>query len=105
MKRMLTILTYVLVAYAMLLIFLFIDPEIRKAPRKLFSAVGDAGFLIANLFLLLVAVSVIDVCVNFTNFTGILTIDILNWLKSVSTFRLLVCRLHLAGSSILCSHC
>ena len=72
----------------MLLIFLFIDPEIRKAPRKLFSAVGDAGFLIANLFLLLVAVSVIDVCVNFTNFTGILTIDILNWLKSVSTFRL-----------------
>jgi TRAP transporter 4TM/12TM fusion protein len=75
-------------AVLVLLIFLFIDPEIRKAPRKLFSAVGDAGFLIANLFLLLVAVSVIDVCVNFTNFTGILTIDILNWLKSVSTFHL-----------------
>ena len=64
----------------------FIDPEIRKAPRKIFIALADAGIIIAQLFLLLVAVSVIDVCVNFTNFTGILTIDILNWLKSVSIF-------------------
>ncbi|MGB0630650.1 MAG: TRAP transporter permease [Alphaproteobacteria bacterium] len=69
-----------------LLVLLFIDPEIRKAPRKIFTALADAGGIIAHLFLLLVAVSVIDVCVNFTNFTGILTIDILNWVKSISTF-------------------
>lgn len=69
-----------------LLALLFIDPEIRKAPRKIFSALAEAGGIIAHLFLLLVAVSVIDVCINFTNFTGILTIDILNWVKTLSTF-------------------
>jgi TRAP-type uncharacterized transport system fused permease subunit len=69
-----------------LIVLLFIDPEIRKAPRKIFTALADAGGIIAHLFLLLVAVSVIDVCINFTNFTGILTIDILNWVKTLSTF-------------------
>lgn len=73
-------------AVLILLVLLFIDPEIRKAPRRIFTALADAGGIIAHLFLLLVAVSVIDVCVNFTNFTGILTIDILNWVKSISTF-------------------
>tara|TARA_Y100001954_G_scaffold164181_1_gene174140 strand:- start:2042 stop:4414 length:2373 start_codon:yes stop_codon:yes gene_type:complete len=75
-------------AVILLVILLFIDPEIRKAPRKVLTALADAGGIIAQLFLLLVAVSVIDVCVNFTNFTGILTIDILNWVKSISTFSL-----------------
>ena len=75
-------------AVIILLILLFIDPEIRKAPRKVLTALADAGGLIAQLFLLLVAVSVIDICVNFTNFTGILTIDILNWVKSISTFSM-----------------
>lgn len=75
-------------AVLILLVLLFIDPEIRKAPRKIFTALADAGGIIAHLFLLLVAVSVIDVCVNFTNFTGILTIDILNWVKSISTFSM-----------------
>jgi TRAP-type uncharacterized transport system fused permease subunit len=64
------------------------DPTIRQSPRKVLSALADAGIIIGELFLLLVAVSIIDVCINFTNFTGILTIDILNWLKSVSTFSL-----------------
>lgn len=69
-----------------LLALLFLDPEIRKAPRKIFTALAEAGGLIAQLFLLLVAVSVIDICINFTNFTGILTIDILNWVKTIATF-------------------
>lgn len=84
-------------AVIILLLFLFIDPEIRKSPAKIFLALGDAGYLIANLFLLLVAVSVIDVCVNFTNITGILTIDILNWLKTVSTFSFLGFEIALTG--------
>ena len=84
-------------AVIVLLLFLFIDPEIRKSPGKIFLALGDAGYLIANLFLLLVAVSVIDVCVNFTNITGILTIDILNWLKTVSTFSFLGFEIALSG--------
>ncbi|MDA0238924.1 MAG: TRAP transporter fused permease subunit [Proteobacteria bacterium] len=72
-------------AVALLVVLLFLDPEIRKAPRKVLSALADAGIIIGELFLLLIAVSVIDVSINFTNFTGILTIDILNWLKTVSS--------------------
>jgi TRAP transporter 4TM/12TM fusion protein len=75
-------------AVIMLVGLLFLDPEIRKAPRKVISALSDAGIIISELFLLLVAVAVIDVCISFTNFTGILTIDVLNWLKSVSSFNI-----------------
>ncbi len=71
-----------------LLALLFLDPEIRKAPRRVLGALSDAGIIIAELFLLLIAVSVIDICVSYTNFTGILTIDILNWLRTVSTINL-----------------
>ena len=73
-------------AVIILLLLLFLDPEVRKAPSKIIKALSDAGVVIAELFLLLIAVAVIDVCISFTNFTGILTIDVLNWLKSVSTF-------------------
>ena len=75
-------------AVILLLALLFLDEDVRKAPRKIVSALSNAGLIIAELFLLLTAVAVIDICINFTNFTGIMTIDILNWLKSVSTFTL-----------------
>ncbi len=75
-------------AVTVLVGLLFLDPEIRKAPRKVLSALADAGIIIAELFLLLIAVSIIDVCISYTNFTGILTIDILNWLKSISVVSL-----------------
>ena len=68
---------------------MFIDPQIRKSPRKIINAISEAGTFIAGLFLLLIAVSVIDVCINFTNFTGILTVDVLNWLKSADNFTIL----------------
>jgi len=85
-------------AVALLVALLFLDPEIRKKPRKVLTALADAGIIIGELFLLLVAVSVIDVCINFTNFTGILTIDVLNWLKSVETFNLFGSEFHIGGS-------
>ncbi len=75
-------------AVFVLVILLFLDPAIRKQPVRVLRALADAGIIIAELFLLLIAVSIIDVSVNFTNFTGILTIDILNWLRSVSTFEI-----------------
>ncbi|MBT3916181.1 MAG: TRAP transporter large permease subunit, partial [Rhodospirillaceae bacterium] len=59
---------------------------------------SDAGIIIGELFLLLVAVSIIDICINFTNFTGILTIDVLNWLKSVSTFNIFGNEFTIGGS-------
>jgi TRAP-type uncharacterized transport system fused permease subunit len=73
-------------AVFVLVILLFLDPEIRARPQRVLRALANAGLVIAELFLLLVAVSVIDVSISFTNFTGILTIDILNWLKTASTF-------------------
>ena len=85
-------------AVIILVALLFLDPEIRRKPSKVISALSDAGIIIAELFLLLVAVSVIDVCISFTNFTGILTIDVLNWLKSVSTFNLFGYEFVLGGS-------
>ncbi|MEE2969572.1 MAG: TRAP transporter fused permease subunit [Pseudomonadota bacterium] len=81
-----------------LLILLFIDPDIRKSPGKVISALADAGIIIGELFLLLIAVSVIDICINYTNFTGILTIDVLNWLKSVSTFPVVGSEFTIGGS-------
>ncbi|MBN08319.1 MAG: C4-dicarboxylate ABC transporter [Rhodospirillaceae bacterium] len=75
-------------AVMMLLALLFLDPAVRKSPSKIARALADAGVVISELFILLIAVAVIDVCLSFTNFTGILTIDVLNWLKSVSTFEI-----------------
>ncbi|MDC0196767.1 TRAP transporter fused permease subunit, partial [Gammaproteobacteria bacterium] len=85
-------------AVFVLIILLFLDPGIRKTPRKIISALSDAGIVISELFLLLIAVSVIDVCISFTNFTGILTIDVLNWLKSVSTFTIFGSDFTIGGS-------
>ena len=85
-------------AVILLLVLLFLDKEVRRAPRKIISALSSAGLVIAELFLLLIAVAVIDVCINFTNFTGIMTIDILNWLKTVSTFSLLGIEVTIGGS-------
>lgn len=73
-------------AVTTLIALLFLDPEVRKAPRKVLIALASAGLIIADLYLLLIAISVIDICLTFTNFTGILTIDILNWLKDASHF-------------------
>ena len=84
-------------AVILLLALLFLDEEVRKAPRKVISALSNAGLIIAELFLLLTAVAVIDICINFTNFTGIMTIDILNWLKTVSTFTLFGQELTIGG--------
>ncbi|MDP7601510.1 MAG: TRAP transporter large permease subunit, partial [Rhodospirillales bacterium] len=45
-------------AVFVLVILLFLDPEIRQAPSKVIRALADAGIIIGELFLLLVAVSV-----------------------------------------------
>ena len=75
-------------AVTLLICLMFLDPEIRKKPKKVLNALAEAGTFISQLFLLLVAISVIDICINFTNFTGILTVDVLNWLKTADSFTL-----------------
>lgn len=84
-------------AVVVLVALLFIDPDIRANPRRVLRALADAGEIIAMLFLLLIAVAVIDICVSFTNFTGILTVDVLNWLKSASEFTILGTTFQIGG--------
>jgi len=85
-------------AVILLIILMFVDPEIRKKPKKVVDAISEAGTFISELFLLLIAVSVIDVCINYTNFTGTLTIDVLNWLKTADSFTLFNQEIRLDGA-------
>ena len=85
-------------AVTLLIILMFVDPEIRKKPRKVLNAIAEAGTFISELFLLLIAVSVIDICINYTNFTGILTIDVLNWLKTADSFTVFGQEIKLDGA-------
>jgi len=85
-------------AVMLLICLMFLDPEIRKAPRKVLVALAEAGKFISELFLLLLAISVIDICINYTNFTGILTVDVLNWLKTADSFSVFGYQFSLDGA-------
>ena len=61
-------------------------------------ALAEAGKFISELFLLLLAISVIDICINYTNFTGILTVDVLNWLKTADSFTIFGYQFSLDGA-------
>jgi len=69
-------------AAAFVLILLFLDAEFRARPRKLLDALAEAGITIATLYLMLLAVTVIDVCLNFTGLSDFVAIDILKFLLS-----------------------
>ena len=81
----------------LLIILMFVDPEMRK-PKKGIKSNSKCRTFISELFLLLIAVSIIDVCINYTNFTGILTIDVLNWLKTADSFVILGQEIRLDGA-------
>ena len=88
-------------AVVVLLALLFLDPEIRRQPRRVVSALTLAGITIAELFLLLVAIAVIDICISFTNVSGEFTIDILNWVQSASTFSIFGSEFVIGGATYL----
>ncbi len=67
-------------AVALLVFLLFLDPDMR--PRKLFNALSDAGILISTLYLMFLAVSIIDFCLKFTGVPFFISLDVLEWLKS-----------------------
>lgn len=68
---------------AMLLVVLFfLDREIRAEPKKIIDALSDAGILVSGLYLMFLAVSVIDFCLNFTGLSNYIAVDILAWLKT-----------------------
>ena len=62
---------------------LFLDPELRAKPSKLLVSFADAGKLISTLYLMFVAVSIIDFCLKFTGMPFFISLDVLHWLKSL----------------------
>lgn len=72
--------------WAVILLFglLFLDPDVRARPRKIIDAMSNAGILISTLYLMFLAVSIIDFCLSFTGLAVFLSLDVLSWLNSLS---------------------
>ena len=62
---------------------LFLDPEMRAKPGKLLHSFAAAGTLIATLYLMFLAVSIIDFCLKFTGMPFFISLDVLQWLQSL----------------------
>ena len=69
-------------AAAFVLVLLFLDKSFRAKPRMLLDALAEAGITISTLYLMLLAVTVIDVCLNFTGLSKFVAIDVLRLLTS-----------------------
>lgn len=70
-------------ATMLVVVLLFLDEDIRKKPKKIVDAIADAGITLSSLYLMLLAVSVIDVCLNFTGLSQFVAIDVLRFLLSL----------------------
>ena len=70
-------------AVMLLLILLFVDPEVRARPMKIVDALSSAGVLISTLYLMFLAVSIIDFCLSFTGLPVFLSLDVLSWLNGL----------------------
>lgn len=70
-------------AVILLLGLLFIDPAVRAKPRKVIDALSDAGILVSTLYLMFLAVSVIDFCLQLTGLPTFISLDVLSWLQSM----------------------
>ncbi len=71
-------------AVILLLGLLFLDPEVRAKPRKIIDGLAEAGGLISTLYLMFLAVSIIDFCLSFTGLPVFLSLDVLAWLNSLN---------------------
>ena len=69
-------------AVALLLVLMLLDREIRSEPRKIFDGLAKAGVTVSTLYLMFLAVTVIDVCLNFTGLAKFVAVDVLGYLKS-----------------------
>ena len=69
-------------AVVLLLVLMFLDHRFRAEPRKIFDGLAQAGITLSTLYLMFVAVTVIDVCLNFTGLAKFVAVDVLGFLKS-----------------------
>lgn len=77
-------------AVFLLVILTFLDKDFRANPKKILDGLSEAGVTISTLYLMFLAVTVIDVCLNFTAVAKFVAVDVLGFLKSFD----------IAGSSI-----
>lgn len=70
-------------AVFLLCFLLFLDPDMRARPRRLLDAFSEAGILISTLYLMFLAVSIIDFCLKFTGLPFFISLDVLQWLQSL----------------------
>ncbi|MFD0916221.1 TRAP transporter fused permease subunit [Pseudahrensia aquimaris] len=61
---------------------LFLDKGMREKPTKLLTAFSDSGILISTLYLMFLAVSIIDFCLKLTGLSDFIALDVLGWLRS-----------------------
>lgn len=69
-------------AVALLIVLFFLDREIRRDPGQILTALAEAGLLVSRLYLMFLAVSVIDFCLNLTGLSNYIAVDILGWLRA-----------------------
>ncbi len=70
-------------AVILLCFLLFLDRDMRKQPSRLLDALSGSGVLISTLYLMFLAVSIIDFCLNFTGLSDFISLDVLGWLRSL----------------------
>ncbi|MCB1342306.1 MAG: TRAP transporter fused permease subunit [Pseudooceanicola sp.] len=70
-------------ASALVIVLLFLDREVRVRPGKILEALSDSGTSISTLYLMFLAVTVIDVCLTFTGLSKTVAIDILGVLMAL----------------------
>lgn len=63
-------------ATALLIGLFFLDRDIRRSPGRILGALSDAGVMISRLFLMFLAVSVIDFSLNFTGLSTYIALDV-----------------------------
>lgn len=69
-------------AVALLIVLFFLDRGIRHDPGQILTALAEAGLLVSRLYLMFLAVSVIDFCLNLTGLSNYVAVDILGWLRA-----------------------
>ncbi len=70
-------------ASILLMGLLFMDSEFRRKPRLLADALSNAGVTISTLYLMFLAVSVIDISLNLTGLANFVALDVLGWLRAL----------------------
>ena len=69
-------------AVVLLLFLMFLDRDLRAKPKKILDGLSKAGVTVSTLYLMFLAVTVIDVCLNFTGLAKFVAVDVLGYLKS-----------------------